>query len=246
MAKPVFKLELGQETDVLQKLFDLVNRTFPRQLPAHKSGGVIYTRIMLVFLCRLLEIVNTILYSLQNLKPYPITVITASVRCLFEMHLNAKYISLQPHEYSLQYLQYYDAFLLKHQNNIRAAMGQISDTPELVEALSHQVQMAVSDNTSSNDKWSKKNIREMAKEADELLEYTLDYPILCAYVHGNVVGSIDYIDFAQGAFGVRNTEDEMLRGWLTSRAAQYFSCFLLTFSKEFELMLEDDILQCWK
>lgn len=246
MAKQLIIVNLGQSDIILGKLLNLAIQKIPKEIHDHVIGGKLYTRIMLTFLCRHFEVIDTILYANNNLKPFPFTVIASLVRCLFELHLNAKYISLKPIEYSKQYVEFYDVFFAERENKYLSVKTRNADSPAFVEALSNRVPFDNTDIDSFYQRWSKKSIRDMAFDAGELDEYDLDYPVLSAYTHGDVIGSLPYLDEKHKTVVIRNSQNHEFQDWLINRSAQYFTCFLQTFSKEFSLNLEKEIMQCWE
>ncbi|MEG2383892.1 MAG: DUF5677 domain-containing protein [Oscillospiraceae bacterium] len=228
---------------VLENVISVAQRKIPA-LKDHEVGGTAYTRVMLTFLCRHLELADVLNVVCKSFKPFPIMVGAGLARGLFELHIDAAYISLKPLEYTKQYIEYIDVayrrFAALRENAITASEGAIKDF--LKSSPMPNVDPAVSGNT----KWSETNMKERAKKTDHLTDYCCYYPFLCGLVHGDIIGAQYYSNFDEHGFTAKNITTPEDAASIVNLSAQFLTCFLNNLSDKFELKLDSDLRACWK
>lgn len=264
---PVKYLTVGQHQQLLQRL-NGIGRSAVECVKGHQAGFE-YTSLMMCFLLHNMGATETLLHLAKSFgnEWFPTTIGYVVDRSIFEVHINAHYITKDRANRSRQYIEYgrvikknqLDAFV-KHLGThdptrhefIRLAFEQgwssrAQEINEKYDAVKKQFE-----GTTKKGKrhffqnWSGKSIREMAQEVDHEIEYDIFYAEMSSFTHADVKLADRFLHTdADGPLWTRRA-DEYDVGNVFRYAAMFFSCFLQLFGTEFEVWTEQDVGNCWE
>jgi hypothetical protein len=187
-------------------------------------------------------------------------------RSIFEVIINAHYITRDPVNRARQYIDYghvirknqLDA-LLKHHNTQDATWHDLIEltlehewTPreQEINEKYKSVKRQFETTTKRGKKrifqnWSGKSIREMAKEVDHEVEYDVFYSELSSFTHADVELVDRFLRIRLDGLSWTQRANEFDVGNVFRFAATFFSCFLRLFGHEFKIWSEQDVNNCW-
>lgn len=228
--------------------------------------GVEYTAIMSSFLIHMISAAESLLKLSQSYRDewFPVTVGNTIVRPMFEVDVNARYITKNPKEYALKFVEFDRVIEYKYMNAIKKQLKSEN------KAWSTGLQIAYENNwkeknteiennfkeveskftqTSNGKKrlqynWSGISIRKMSGEVDLEEMYDIFYSNLSNYTHANVsiIRSIlknnpETIEFSMSP-NIRELES------VFNYAVIFLTSFLELYGEQFKSWSISDINNC--
>jgi len=250
-----------QYQQLLEKYVIFVQQRLPKT--QYHLAGIEYTSLMMSFMMYNLSACESLLKlatAFDN-KWYPVSVGYIVDRSIFEVMINALYISKEPKARSIQYIEYEKIIKKKQLDNFRkhketndpswhefinsALIHELEPRAETTEDEYKKVESQYMRLQNGRKKifisWAGKNIPEMAREVDHEIEYDLFYSELSSFVHTNVRSADQFLRSDSFGFYWTQHPSEYHIGNVFRHATTFFSCFLVLFGKEFKIWSEQDV-----
>jgi len=258
-------LTTAQHQQLLQHLVDLGRRAI--EVKTHPAG-VEYTSLMISFLLHNMSATETLLRLIKSTGNdwFPVTIGYIIDRSIFEVMINAHFITKDPTQRSRQYIEYehiikkkeLDTFQ-KHRDTTDALWhefiglvlehelsAQASVINESHEKVKKRFQRTTKKGKEiSFENWAGKSIREMACEVDHEIEYDIFYSGLSSFTHANVRLADQFLRFSPSGLSWTQKSVDFHVGNVFRYAATFFSCFLGLFGVQFGTWTEQDIAKYW-
>jgi hypothetical protein len=263
---PIYKLTVEQHQNVLKRLIGLCRSI--GNIKTH-SAGLEYTSIMSCFLLHNLSSAESLLHLLKSFTNewFPITIGYTIVRPMFEIDVNAHYITKNPTLYSRQYIEFESVIKYNQMNAIQRHKN--SNNESWNEGLNHlwneywqnesknieskflKVKSTYSKITKKGtyqvfSSWSGKSIRQMSVEVDHEEAYDVFYSELSSFTHGNVTLANRFLRIKSEGLLWTMKANEFDVGNIFRYAATFFTCFLELFGEQFGTWNVSDVESCWK
>jgi len=257
-------LTSDQYINILDKLFKLGISAEIKKI--HKNGPE-YTSLMVCFLNHNLKSAECLLKLSNSFEKryFPTTVGYTIVRPMFEIDVNAHYISKDPIIRAHQYIEYdyivkkrqMDA-CTKHMNSNKPdwregmEMTWKDDWSDIQQEINSKFDLVHSrfEKVTKNGKhilynnWSGKSIREMAIEVDHEEAYDIFYADLSSFTHVDVRLADRFLRLNRSGMSW-STEAKYYDINSVFRYADIFlSCFLSLFGKTFDLWCDKEVHKC--
>lgn len=257
----------SQHKDVLQRLVDLGSRV--AQGVPDDGTDLGYTSLMVCFLLQNLSAAETILRISSSFDDewFPATVGYTIVRTMFEVDVNAHYITKSPKERGPQYI-HFGAILNKHAMDACKKHCNSQD-PQWLEgmALEWQHRWEKRENevvsrfnavisqftrtdrkgkTSEFNNWSGKSIRQMASEVDHAEAYDIFYSELSSFTHADVHLADRYLQRRPDGLVWSQKAKEYDVGNVFRHAASFLTCHMELFGRQFKAWTDAEVGDCWK
>lgn len=244
--------------------------TIPRDLSRVRthSAGIPYTSLMMCFLMHSKGAAESLLALHRQLGKewFPATTGYVIVRSLFEVDVNAHYISADPSARSLRYIDFGHVIrksgleaVERHRASPKASWREGMQLVYSMQYASQKHQIELDYNRvrsvfeSANGKrassWSGKSVYSMAKEVDHLEAYDIFYADLSAFTHANVKLAdrflrVDGLSSGGPAWSQRCLEADVAH--VFRYGAIFLSCFLELFGKQFGTWDSQRVSTCWE
>jgi hypothetical protein len=232
----------------------------------HKSGFE-YTSLMMCFLMHSKGAAESILALHKRYGDdwFPATTGYLVVRSLFEVDVNAHYISADPAARSRRYIEFEHVIrkntleaIERHRASSKSSWRegmQLMYTTEYaprkakIEADYDSVRTVFEDAKGKRSRsWSGKSIYAMAKEVDHVEAYEIFYADLSAFTHVNVMLANRFLrhdGLTVGGPVWTQRSDEFDVGNVFRYAAIFLTCFLEHFGQQFGTWDSPRVLACW-
>jgi hypothetical protein len=248
-------LKTHQYVEIAIRLVELSTKRFPEQeeIKIHEAG-ISYTSLMI---CFRMHIVRSMLLMTKfyELSPNYFPVINAYLilRTMFEIDINAHYISQDPERRANQFIDYgniidkkkFDKYL-KHKDTkkqdwaefINAILNyhyfseknKIVENYENVKAKFEYMDKKGAKKQFSN--WANKSLFEMAREVDHEIEYDFYYSRYSDFVHGNIKLADRFLKTKDNKMWWSGKAYEPEVAFIFRDASAIFGCFLSLFGKQ--------------
>ena len=263
MAKKPLYLIVEQARERLTRLLYL-SRRVQNKFRNHLAG-LEYTSVMISFLLEEISSVETLLRlstSIGN-EWFPINIGYMIARSMFEINVNAHYITKDKINLSHQYLEYVHVLrkkeldaINKHKDTGRKSWREFlqlwfkhywASRTEDINIKFNEVKLDFEEKSGREfQTWSGKNIREMAREVDHELEYDISYSRLSSFVHADSRLADRFLKKnSSGSIRALKKEDYEV-GFVLQYSATFFDRFLRLFGNEFKFWTEEEVNACWK
>ncbi len=259
-------LTANQHVQVLDKLIEFAKRL---NNTATHSAGIEYTSIMSCFFLHQLSSATTLskLYVDYTSEWFPVTVGYTIVRPMFEIDVNAHYLTLDPIDYSRQYIEFEKVIKFKQMEAIKKNRDSKNESwregmnlmwedfwkekEDDIENCYKKVEKAFCKTNKSGklqvfNNWTGKSIRQLAVEVDHKEAYEVFYSELSSFTHGDVSLANRFLRLDTKGIRWTMRSNEFDVGNVFRFAATFFTCFLELFGKQFNTWEENDIYKCWK
>jgi hypothetical protein len=239
-----------------------------RKLEQVQLQSTPYTNLMVSFLLHEIASAEALLalHRATGDTWFPVTSAQPIARTLFEVDVNAHYISQEPTARSLQYIEFghvvakrqMDA-CAKHRNSPtdswRSGMElewnhRWSPIEETVNSKYEQVRSKF-EAFSANGKvirfrtWSGKPLRQLAVEVNHEESYDVFYSDLSSFAHADVKLADRFVICSGDGVTLSNRARESAIGAVWRYAAIFLTCFLELFGRELRLWNADEVERCW-
>ena len=202
----MYFLTLEQHQEVVHRLCNLV-RNHVHRIPYH-SSGIGYPSVMMCFLQHNLSVAETLLRlaGVVSNEWFPVTVGYTIVRTMFEIDVNAHYITKDPLNRALQYMEFGRVLnkrkvdvCSKHRNSKDPQWQEFTnlmwnqhwarqerDVIGKYEAIAAKFTHKDKKGKRPFQNWSGKSLRQMAEDVNHLEAYDIFYAELSSFAHGDV------------------------------------------------------------
>lgn len=229
----------------------------------HPSGFQ-YTSLMVCFMMHSVGAAESLLTLHDRFKDdwYPATTGYLIVRSLFEVDVNAHYISADPEARSRRYIDFEHVI---QKNTLEAVeRHRVSGSPSWREGLQWMYNMDYAPRKVQIDtaydgvrsqfenakgkratNWAGISIKEMAAQVDHLEAYEIFYADLSAFTHVNVKLANRFLRLKENGptWSMRSNEFDV--GNVFRYAAIFMSCFLELFGAQFGIWGKERVMACW-
>lgn len=267
---PIRYLTVEQHRKVLENLVRLARNVGGTR--SHADGWE-YTSLMVCFLLHNMASAESLLRLSRGFGEewFPSTVGYAVARTMFEIDVNAHYISQEPRGRALQYIHYGRVLAKKRKDTI--ARLRKSTKPDWSEAMTlawqHEWAHREEDIEKKFDEvrcaykkasrgvkppvyfadfrnWSGISISEMARQVDHEEAYQVFYAELSSFSHADIHLADRFLKApADGAsWSQRAVEFDV--GNVYRYAAIFLTCFLNHFGLRFGVWTEEEVAHCWE
>jgi len=267
MSKKPLQFTVEQTRKRLERLL-LLSRRIKNKFEYHPAGPE-YTSLMVCFLLQEISSVEALPHLANSFGDewFPVNIGYMIARSIFEIDVNAHYLTLEKTNRSHQYIEYIHILrkneleaIIKHKDTDRDGWREYlqlwfkqdwENRTEKINQKYNEVKTFFEEKSNRGRKriaqnWSGKSIRQMAKEVDHELEYDISYARLSSFVHANIKMADRFLKAdSSGPFWTLKSEDYEV-GFVFDYSATFFDCFLRLFGNEFKLWTEEDINACWK
>lgn len=247
-----------QHIKVVSNLIDFQQRINPNK--THKAG-IPYTSLMNSFLAHNMASATSLVRLRMDANEwFPASVGYAIARTMFEVNINAHYISLDPEKRSNQYIQFEHVLKYQLMNNYKELsripnsqweeiwIAQWRDKEIEITSRFNQVKSMFTHKTCKRSifrKWSDLSLWEMAKEVDHSEAYKTMYEELCSYSHADVNLANKYIRLNPKGITWTQKSKYFERANVFRYVATFLTCFLELYGKELGGWSEDEVRECW-
>jgi hypothetical protein len=251
-----------QYQQLLNKYLIYANQQIHKNISYH-SAGIEYTSLMMSFLMFNLSACESLLKLATSFgnKWYPVSVGYIVDRSIFEVLINARYISKEPKTRSKQYIEYDKIIKKKKLDNFRKHRGtndsswhefinsalvyelepRMETTEDEYKKVESQYMHSRNGRKIPFENWAGKKIRDMAIEVNHEIEYDLLYSELSSFVHTNVRLADQFLRNDTLGLYWSQRPSEFHLGNVFRCATTFFSCFLGLFGNEFGIWSEQDL-----
>jgi hypothetical protein len=262
-------LTVDEHLDVLQRLVDLGRRTMDcKSRITYHQAGVEYTSLMMCFFLHNLSASETLLRILSSFGKewFPVGASYVIVRTMFEIDVNAHYITTSPTDRARQYINFEAIFRKRRMEECKKHRS--SKSPQWQEAMRLEWQHywtpreevtnkkydeVVPIFTCANKKgkvttsknWAGKTLYQMAVEVDHSEAYDIFYSELSSFVHADVRLANLYLGSDSDGLLWSQRAKECNVANVFRYAAIFMTCFLKLFSEQFNTYTKEDVDRCW-
>ena len=263
MSKKPRNLTVRPARERLTRLLYL-SRRVQNKFKVHLAG-LEYTSVMVSFLLEETSSAETLLRLSKSSANdwFPINIGYMIARSMFEIDVNAHYITKDKINLSHQYLEYVHVLRKKELD----AINKYKDTDrkswrEFLQLwYQHYLESRTEDINVNFDEvkidfeeksgrvfqnWSGKSIREMAKEVDHELEYDISYSRLSSFIIADPRSTVQFLKKESSGQIITPRSEDYEEGFIFSNSATFLDCFLRLFGNEFNLWTEEEVDACWK
>jgi Family of unknown function (DUF5677) len=253
-------LTTDEHREVVKRLVALAKA---QQGFVHEAGAV-YTSLMVCFMMHTVGAAESLLALHKQFGEewFPATTGYLIARSLFEIDVNAHYISADPATRSRRYIDFEhvirkntleaierhrasdssswrEGLQLKYNLEYAPRKAKIEADYDLVRSQFENAKGRRANN------WAGKSIREIAIEVDHLEAYDIFYADLSAFTHVNVMLANRFLRLNEEGpmWSMRANEFDV--GSVFRYTAIFMSCFLELFGKQFDLWDKDKVMVCW-
>lgn len=266
MEKHIKTFTIKQQQNLLQDLVAFARKK--NEVQTHNSG-IEYTSLMISLLLHNMNAAETLLRLVKSFGNdwFPVTIGYVVDRSIFEVMINAHYISNKPAKRAHQYIEYIHVLkkktldiFRKHRNTkdplwyefinqvleyeLENQAFKIYEEYERVKTNFQRVNKK--GKTIALNNWAGKTIRDMACEVDHEIEYDLFYSDLSSYTHCNVKLADQFLRFTPSGLSWTQRADGFHVGNVFRYAATFFSCFLVLFGNQFNVWTKQDVGNIWE
>jgi len=256
-----------QHQEVVRRLLDL-GRSRAEKIPFHPAG-MAYTSLMACFLLHELSAAETLVRISRSFgnEWFPVSVGYAVTRTMFEADVTAHYITKDPSDRALQYVNF-AAVLNKRQMDAcsqhrnskdpgwRKAMALLwqhhwgpreEEVKKRFAVVTPRFTLKKSDGKDRIfQNWSGKTIRQMAAEVDHLEAYDIFYSELSSFTHVDVHLADRFLkNRSDGPVWSQRAEEADV-GNVFRHAATFLTCYLDLFGHTFGTWTESTTQDCWR
>jgi len=260
-------LKTHQYVEVAVRLVELTNQNFPEHkgVEIHKAG-ISYTSLMVCFRMHLIRsmIIMTKFYKLSP-NYFPVTTAYLILRTMFEININAHYISQDPERRSNEFIDYGNIIdkrkidkYSKHKNTKKKDWAEFInailkyDYPNKKEIV-HNYENVKSKFEYTNSKgakklfsnWANKSLYKMACEVDHEIEYDFFYSRYSNFVHGNIKLADRFLKIKGDKMWWSGETFEPEVAFAFRDASAVFGCFLSLLGKQWNKVIDEEIKNCW-
>lgn len=230
---------------------------------AHEAGTE-YTSLMVCFMMHSVGAAESLLalHDLFSNDWFPATTGYLIARSLFEIDVNAHYLSADPTARSARYIAFEHVIrkntleaIERHRVSAASSwqkglqlMYNMEYAPRKTKIEADydcvRAQFESAKGKRANN-WASKSIREMAIEVDHLEAYDIFYADLSAFTHVNVMLANRFLRLKEDGpmWSMRANEFDV--GIVFRYTAIFMSCFLELFGKQFDLWDKARVMACW-
>jgi hypothetical protein len=256
-------LTADQQCEVLSRLDKAADAHTSVQI--HKAG-IEYTSLMISFLLHIKTAITVLLKLKESFGEewFPITIGYQIVRPIFEIDVNAHYITKDPRNRALKYIRFGTVlnwnemdtcrkYLTSNNKEWQESMRLVwenkwkkreSEIEKKYEGLKNDYQKPNKKGRIS--RWSGKSLQQMAIEVDHKEAYDVFYSELSSFTHADVRLADRFLKSKQQERFWSARANEYDYGNVFMHANTYFTCFLELFSKEFSCLSNEEIQKCWE
>ena len=260
-------LTVEQHQEVLKRLVSLGKQRCS-QIPIHSAGHE-YTSLMICFLMHNLSAAESLLCLAKSFgnEWFPATVGYSIVRPMFEIDVNAHYITQMPKERPRQYIEFCailnkrrmeacakhrkssdaswrEGMELEWQHNWAAREKEIQKKFDAV--LSQFTRKENPRKGELFENWSGKSIRKMASEVDHVEAYDIFYSELSSFTHANVHLADRFLQHRADGLIWSQRSNEFDIGNVFRHAATFLTCNMKLFGQQFKTLSDAEIENCWE
>ena len=254
-----------QHLEVLDRLISL--RRIAKNTPVHPAG-IPYTSLMICFLMHQITAAESLKSLYQSTGPdwFPRTVGFAIVRPVFEVDINAHYITQSPSERSLRFIDYSNVLTFNQMQKVKLHRGSSKPTwkesmtflweheytnrEKQIENGFNRVMATFGSSDSKNQikvshNWSGLSIKEMARQVDHVEAYDVFYSDLSSYTHADVhlADSFLHLSNEGNRWTIRAHEEDF--AFVARYAITFLDCFLTLFGTQFKSWSTNDVSSAW-
>jgi hypothetical protein len=254
-------LTTDEHREVVTRLVDLARSRDGTH--AHNAGWE-YTSLMVCFLLHSMGAAESLieLHKRFGNEWFPVTTGYVVARSLFEVDVNAHYLSGDPVARSRRYIEFEHVIRKSTLEAIERhrASGESSWREALQLMYNHEYAPRKAEIDAEYDRvraqfenakgkratnWAGKSIREMAADVDHLEAYDIFYADLSAFTHVNVMLANRFLRLQNDDIGWTMRANEYDVGNVFRYTATFLTCFLQLFGKQFGLWDEQRVMSCW-
>ena len=254
-------LTVDEHREVVKRLVELA---IEEQGVHFHSAGTEYTSLMVCFTMHTVGAAKSLLALHQQFGEewFPATTGYLIARSLFEIDVNAHYISADPVARSRRYIDFEHVIrkntleaIERHRKSQASSWREGLQLMYNMEYAPHKVRIEEDyDRVRSQfesargkraNNWAGKSIREMAREVDHLEAYDIFYADLSAFTHVNVMLANRFLRLKEDGpmWSMRASEFDF--GNVFRYTAIFMSCFLELFGEQFALWDKERVMLCW-
>ena len=251
-------LDEEQHIQVVENLIDFEGRINPNEI---HEAGIEYTSLMNSFLAHNMASAKSLIVLRRSENEwFPVSVGYAIARTMFEVNINAHYISQDPKKRSNQYIQFEHVLkyqLMKNYKELRTIpnsqwkeiwIHQWSDQEPEINNRFSQVKSMFTHKTGKKSifrKWSDLSLWKMAEEVNHSEAYMTMYEELCSYSHADVNLANKYIRLNPTGITWTQKSKYIERANVFRYVATFLTCFLELYGKQLGGWSEDEVRECW-
>lgn len=253
-----------QAISVTEKLNTLAReKVFGKEKIRTHVEGFKYTSLMMCFGSHIYVSIGALLHLKKHFEEcFPTTVGFVILRTMFEVLIEAHYISKDPKARVDAYIDY--GTVLNYQRYERFKKYQDSGNELLRFWIKSQLNtlgnkkvdesfQKIKTNFEYKDKhgkrklfqnWAGKSLKDKAREVDHELEYDHYYTNFSNFTHANIKLADRFLKFGEtGSYWSIKAEDSDV-GFIFLYASELFACYLSLMNKQFNLGIEYEINDC--
>ena len=251
-----------QAISVNEKLNTLAREKVFGKLPTHKEGFK-YTSLMVCFGSHIFVSTETLLQLKKHFGGwFPTTVGFIILRTMFEILIEAHYISRDPKARSDAYIDYgivlnHERYkrLEKHKDSgdelqkfwIESQLKALGDKKVDVSFQKIKAKFEYEDKHGKRklfQNWAGKTLKEKAIKVNHEIEYDHYYANFSNFTHASVKLADRFLKFDEtGPYWSMKADDNDV-GFIFIYASEMFACYLTLMSKQFNLGMEQEINDC--
>ncbi|MEW6654488.1 MAG: DUF5677 domain-containing protein [Bacteroidota bacterium] len=233
------------------------------------SAGIEYTSLMICFLLQNKTALTVLLKLFDSFGEewFPVTIGYQIARSIFEVDINAHYMSINPTENARRYIGFesvlnkkemeaYKKHLNSDNDSWRDAMkfmwdnrwnsSELNITNKYNQVKSTYQRVNKNGRIENFNNWSGKSIRQMAIEVKHQEAYDIFYSELSSFTHIDVRLANRFLKLKPGQISWSARSNEFDYANVFRHSATFFTCFLELFSNQFSFSSKEDIMKCWE
>lgn len=254
-------LTTDEHREVVKRLVGLARS---RHRTRKHIAGWEYTSLMVCFLLHSLSAAESLIQLHERFgnEWFPVTTGYIVARSLFEVDVNAHYLSADPADRSSRFIEFEHVVRKTTLEAIERhrASGESAWREALQLMYNHEYAPRKEEIDAQYDKvrakfesskgrratnWAGKSIREMAAEVNHLEAYDIFYADLSAFTHVNVMLANRFLKLHSDGLEWTMRADEHDVGSVFRYTATFLTCFLQLFGKQFGAWDDQRVMSCW-
>jgi hypothetical protein len=227
--------------------------------------GKDYPFLMGCFLAHNLTCAETLidLQKLRKCDDFPVAVGYSIVRTMFEIDVNAHFITIDPSKRSQQYVNFRKVLVKNEMESIRKHLGSLQGNwgeacnamwenswsrrdKEILEDANLACEWMKSEGLKpSKWKWSGLDVKTMSEQVDHTEAYDILYSKLSSFSHMDVTAATRYAHSDGKGLVINRRSRELEVADVFRYADTFMTCFLELFGKQFGSWSKAKVVKCW-
>lgn len=254
-------LTIDEHREVVNRLTTLAKST--SAFPAHVAGPE-YTSLMVCFLMHSVAAAESLLtlHERHGNDWFPATIGYVIDRSLFEVDVNAHYITLDPTERSRRFIEFehvirkntletVERYRTSEKSSWREGLQlmynvEYAPRKSKIEADYDRVRPLFENPQGKRQRnWSGKSLRKMAEDVGHLEAYEVFYADLSSFTHVDVMLANRFLQLKADGPMWSMRADEYDVGNVFRYAATFLTCFFQLFGERFSVWNDATVMACW-